>query len=124
MAAAIYNLEIDQGSTLNSVVFVLDGDYTAWSPQGQIRTDYVSRGGILKAEFSFPPLVKADVALADGTVVNGTVVRPTLTSAQTGSLTPSSKKENWVYDLNLQNSNGEVMRFVQGRVTISPQVTV
>jgi hypothetical protein len=123
MTAIIYNLVIEQGADFNNLTFVLVGDYTAWLPRGQIRDDYASLGGTLKASFLFSPLILGEATLDDGTLVSGTLIRPSLTEIETRSLV-QSKGLRWVYDIELQSPDGEVIRVTQGRVDISPEVTL
>lgn len=133
------NFSIEQGTTFSWLTLVIDVNYSNWQPKGQIRNKYASDGGIVKAEFSFDPLVVGDVELPDGTTTNGTILRPKLTATQTTALdwieskmsTRSSSSDKiipgknvWVYDIELTNiATSEVLRVVQGFVEISPEAT-
>lgn len=148
MPAAIFHLTnvdnpphryaIEQGATFSWLTLVLDGDYTTWTPRGQIRNNYASNGGTAKAVFSFPALVMGTATLPGGGNATGTIIKPTLTDEQTQLLdwaeskmqarSKSSEpalpgKNVWVYDIELESPSGEVMRLVQGFVEISLEAT-
>ena len=48
-----YKNAIVQGSTLNWLNFVITGDFSGWVPRGQIRNNYASSGGVVKADMGF-----------------------------------------------------------------------
>jgi|GEM_PF-4946816 hypothetical protein len=129
---------IEQGATFNWLTLVLEGDFTMWLPRGQIRDRYAEQGGLIKASFSFPPLVQGSANLPGGGTVLGTLIRPQLTDKQTTSLDWLATKMNkratakeqpiagrnvWVYDIELESPQGEVIRIVEGWVEVTPEAT-
>jgi hypothetical protein len=129
---------IEQGTTFNWLTLVLDGDFTTWTPRGQIRDRYADDGGVIKAAFSFPILVMGSATLPAGGTATGTIIRPQLTANQSAMLdwlaAKMTKRANnkeqaipgrnvWVYDIELQSVSGEVIRVVEGYVEIVPEVT-
>lgn len=148
MPAAIFHLTnvdnlpsryaIEQGATFAWLTLVLDGDYTTWTPRGQIRNNYASNGGVIKTVFSFSPLVMGTASLPGGGTATGTIVKPSLSNQQTQLLdwaeskmqarSKSSEpalpgKNVWVYDIELESPSGEVMRLVQGFVEVNLEAT-
>lgn len=125
MRVSIYNIWINQGASFDALTVVLAGDYTAWSPKGEIRNNYLTLGGALKASFTFDPLVLGQATMPDGTIVSGTILKPLLSAAQTAALPLPLQSETWVYDIELKKPNDQrVIRVMQGRVEISPEVTL
>lgn len=127
---------IQQGATFSSLQIVLvNVDYTAWTPRGQIRDNYISRGGTVQAQFSFFPLQLGSLTI-DGDEKVGTILRPFLSAYQTSLLdwseiTPRQStteravvgKNVWVYDLQVVSPDGIVERIVEGYVEVSLGVT-
>lgn len=120
MAAAKYDITIEQGATfsLPLVIKNSDGTYfdlTNWVPRGQIRK-YV-KSTIVIIGFSF--------SIIDA--VGGSMV-VSLTAAQTATISSGSvstdAQSKYVYDVELVYTSGEpVKRLLQGTVYISPEVT-
>ncbi len=148
MSAAIFHLTntdnnphryaIEQGATFNWLTLVLEGDFTTWTPRGQIRDRYVDDGGVIKAAFTFPPLALGQATLPNGGSATGTLIRPQLANVQSSALdwliSKMSKRSNskeqaipgrnvWVYDIELQSPTGEVVRVVEGYIEVVPEVT-
>jgi hypothetical protein len=148
MPAAIFHLTntdnaphryaIEQGTTLNWLTLVLDGDYTTWQPRGQIRDRYASEGGKIKSTFAFAPLTIGEVTLPNGQKINGTIIRPQLTDEQTTTLDWAESKmvkraslkdvaipgrNVWVYDVELESPSGEVMRVAEGWIEVALEAT-
>jgi hypothetical protein len=113
MSAATTNLIIDQGATW-SITFTYkntDGtpiNLTGYSAALQLRTSYDAASAALS------------LTSGSGIVLGGTAgtIAVTATATQTGALTAGE----YVYDLELTSSS-VVTRLVQGRITVTPQVT-
>lgn len=148
MAAAIFHLTnndypdkryaIEQGASFNWLTLVADDDYTDWVPRGQIRTNYASSGGIIKASFNFLPLVIGETTLPNSDeIITGTIIKPYLTALQTASLdwietrmqnrngcsSPVPGKNVWVYDIELESPQNTIIRIVEGFIEVSLEVT-
>lgn len=78
-------------------------------------TGYQTRMHV-RPTYDGPLVLEAATALADARV--GTV-SVTITAAQTSAL----KAGTYVYDLELEAPNGEVIRLIEGRFVITPEVT-
>lgn len=133
------DFSIEQGATLNWFTFVVPGNYSQWIIRGQIRNNYSSRGGIIKTTFNFNPLIYGEITREDNTIIIGTVIKPYLTAQQTQSLDwleskmiPRNSyldivipgKNVWLYDIELENSQNEVIRLLEGYVEVKPGVTI
>lgn len=134
-----YRYAIEQGATFSWFYFVLDGDYTGYTPRGQIRDKYAAQGGIIKATFIFHPLVYTVTTLPNATQIQGTVVYPHLTSDITKTLDwygsgmktrfsqiepPIPGVNVWVYDIELVSPDqSTVFRVLQGFVEVSLEAT-
>jgi hypothetical protein len=112
MSAATTNLTIDQGATWN-ITFTYKNsngsiDLTGYTAALQLRTSY---------DASSPAL---SLSSGSGIVLGGTAgtIAVTASATQTGALTAGE----YVYDLEL-TSGSIVTRLVQGRITVTPQVT-
>jgi len=113
MSAATTNLIIDQGATW-SITFTYkntDGtpiNLTGYSAALQLRTSYDAASAALS------------LTSGSGIVLGGTAgtIAVTATATQTGALTAGE----YVHDLELTSSS-VVTRLVQGRITVTPQVT-
>jgi hypothetical protein len=128
---------IIQGSTLDWLNFIVRGDFSGWVPRGQIRNNYAGQGGVIKAEFSFDPLIYGTVILPSGLGVMGTLVKPKLSAAATDGLDwvqsgmrkrafvtekPIVNRNVWVYDVEIAKG-AEVLRIAEGFVEVSLSVT-
>jgi hypothetical protein len=114
MSAATTNLIIDQGATWNITFTYKNADggainLTNHTAALQLRTSYDAESPSLS--LSSP---------SNGIVLGGTAgtIAVTATATQTGSLTAGE----YVYDLEITSSS-VVTRLVQGRITVTPQVT-
>jgi hypothetical protein len=113
MSAATTNLIIDQGATWN-ITFTYkntDGNpinLTGYTAALQLRTSYDAASASLS------------LTSGSGIVLGGTAgtIAVTATATQTGALTAGE----YVYDLEITSSS-VVTRLVQGRITVTPQVT-
>ena len=114
MAAAKYKLKIEQGATWRKVfVWKAAGvpvDMTGWKARMQIRE-----------------AVDADEILQELTSENGGIaIEPLLgqfTLKLTDTQTSALEFDEAVYDVELIAPNGDVIRVMQGVVTLSPEVT-
>lgn len=129
---------IEQGATFDWLTLVLAGNFTNYIPRGQIRDRYVDQGGIIKASFSFLPLVMGNAPLPGGETISGTLLQPRLLQAETTVLDWFATKMNkrasskepaivgknvWVYDIELQSPSNEIIRVVEGYIEVVPEVT-
>lgn len=112
MPAAKLNLTIEQGTTFEKSLTWRDKNkrpvpLTGYTARMQIRPSVTSAEVIL------------ELSTENGRIVLGTggVIKLVLTPAMTGSL------KSGVYDLELTDPLGRVIRLVEGKVTVSPEVT-
>ena len=110
MAAATYNFTIEQGATFTRLLTLKENEsvmnLTGYSVASQLRQTH------------------------DTNVVTGTFTA-TVTNASAGqltlSMTPSTtgamEEGMYVYDVEITAPNENVTRILQGRVTLTPQVT-
>lgn len=122
MIAGIYNLFIEQGATFTRLIEIeypdpldtttmLPFDLSGFSASMQIRRTIDS---------STPQITLTDangrIEMQPGGVENS--MRLQLTPADTEMLTSDG-----VYDIEIQDSSGNIQRILKGSVTLSPQVT-
>lgn len=103
------NLLIDQGTTFNTVIALTDEngdtfDLTNYTGYSQIRKHYTSSNAV---SFS--------VTLGG---INGTV-----TLALSANQTSNMSSGRYVYDVELRDSSNNVVRVLEGIVTVTPEVT-
>lgn len=113
MAASIYDLIIEQGTTFSLTIILkkpnkIPFDLSGYTGRSQIRKNHAATDVMASFSVTVPSPQK------DGKVVMS------LTDEQTSSLPSSS---TGVYDLELESPTGEVTRILQGKVTVSPEVT-
>jgi hypothetical protein len=113
MAAATYNLIVDQGSDWKITIIYKDAagtviPLTNTTAQLQFRTTYDSASPSLSLSTGSGITITANDGQID--------IRAT--ASQTGALSAG----DYLYDLEITRS-GEVTRIIQGRVTVTPQVT-
>ena len=115
MAAAIYNATIDQGATFElEVVYKNDAgvpiNLTGYSAALQVRQNYYDDTALVTL-----------TSPSGGIVITGATgtIDITMSAAQTASL----DEGNYVYDLEIYSSGGNVTRLIQGQFTVSPEVT-
>lgn len=106
--AARVNIVIDQGTTFNTTYSFTDDndepiDFTTFSANSQMRKSYSSN-----TAYTFT------VSLA-----NNGVITLSMNSATTSTITAG----RYMYDLEVQDTNGTRSRLVEGMVTVTPEVT-
>lgn len=117
MAAATKNITIEQGAT-----FRLPLVYQTKDDQGNVTpvdvTTYTARMQIRQSVASDTALLSLETGSGITMGANG-AIDIEATPAQTAALNIRSG----VYDLELQAGDGRVTRLLQGKVTVSPEVT-
>ena len=108
--ATYSNIYIDQGSTYSSVIDVKDSNGLPFNLTG-----YLSRGQIRK---SYSSSTAVSFATSINTPLSGKVGL-SLTASQTRSMKPG----RYLYDVEIFNSGGHVVRIAEGQVEISPAST-
>lgn len=108
--ATYSNIFIDQGSTYTSVIEVKDNngllyDLTDYSSRGQIRKTYTSSTSV-----SFTTSI--DLPLEGK-------INLSLTATQTRAM----KQGRYVYDVEIYNDDGNVIRVCEGQLEITPAVS-
>lgn len=101
------NLVVDQGTTFASSIEILDQNDEAIDVTG-----YTARGQIRK-HFSSTNSVSFTTGLSNGSLVIS------LTANQTANIISG----RYVYDVELIDTNGTVVRILEGIVTVTPEVT-
>jgi hypothetical protein len=101
------NLVVDQGTTFASSIELLDQNDEAVNVTG-----YTARGQIRK-HFSSTNAVSFTTGLSNGSLVIS------LTANQTANIISG----RYVYDVELVDSTGTVIRILEGIVTVTPEVT-
>ena len=123
---------IYQGTTYNQVTFFYrDVDISAYTPIGQIRTNYFDAGGILLDTFTFAPLSYGSVTDETGTY-DATIIQPILSASQTALLPGTLEKQpsaaflpginGHVYDIKLIGAS-ETIILVRGFVEVIQDVS-
>jgi hypothetical protein len=111
MAAGTYNFTIEQGADFTRVLSLKENDsvmnLTGYSVASQMRSTHDSN---------------TVVGAFTGTVSNGSEGEITL--AMSNSTTGGIEEGIYQYDVEITNgSSGRVTRILQGKVTVTPQVT-
>jgi hypothetical protein len=106
--ATYSDIYIDQGSTYSSAIRVKNSDGSpypldGYSVRGQVRKSYNSQNAI-----------NFEINTTDNININ-----ISLTSEQTRSLKPG----RYVYDVEIYNEGGHVIRVAEGQIEISPACT-
>lgn len=111
MAAGVYNLSIEQGATWELSLGVEVSEGTDMDLTGS-----TVESKLAKSHYDDDPLG------ISATIINHVdgKLRLSLTAAQTSQLDPSHE---YIYDVELTDSNGVVTRLIQGRISISPSIT-
>lgn len=116
MAAAVYDIYIEQGATFRLLATWKDGnnapiDLTSYTARMQVRRTYNSPD---------PPLLTFTTENG-GITLGGTA--GTVSVLGLATITDDIPAKPGVYDLELVANDGTVTRLLQGFVTISPEVT-
>lgn len=131
MASAINligDLAIIQGKTYTLSIWWAN-DISTWTPRAKIRNTFLYKGGIELASFSFLPLSYPQL---DDLGNAYTVITLQLTATQTSLLVPTMYQGNeddlklsktYVWDLELESTNGVVSGTTWGFVQVIPEVT-
>ena len=111
MAAGTYNFTIEQGANFTRVLSLKENDsvmnLTGYSVASQMRSTHDS---------------STVVGTFTGTVTNGSGGEITL--LMSNSTTGGIEEGIYVYDIEITNgTSGAITRILQGRVTVTPQVT-
>lgn len=124
MTAAKVDLYIEQGATFRRTwrwsERLEDGtagspiDLTGWMARMQIRRTQGSPAVISLSTFAISPAVP-------GITLGGALgtISVHMTDDQTDLLTPKTA----LYDLELESPSGDVHRFLQGKITVDPNIT-
>lgn len=114
MTAGIYDIIIEKGATWNPVITWKNSDGTAidltgYSARLQVRESVTASSTVIS------------LTSGSGITLGGTAgtISLLLSATDTAALT----FEKGVYDLELVSGSGVVYRVLQGRVTVSPEVT-
>jgi len=111
MAAGVYNISIEQGSTWE---LRMEIDSVAGADKNM--TDYTVAAKIGKSYYDTSPISMYFQYI----VQNSGIFKLWLTAAQTAALDPAHE---YVYDVEITDGSGVVTRMIQGRATISPGIT-
>lgn len=106
--AARVNIVMDQGTTFNTTYSFTDDndepiDFTTFTANSQMRKSYTSN-----TAYAF------SISLG-----NNGVITLTMNSATTSTITAG----RYMYDLEVQDTNGTRSRLVEGMVTVTPEIT-
>lgn len=121
MAAGVLDLLIEQGSTFTRTVTVT-GPVPNLTPVDL--TGYTARGQIRETAQSATIVVSFTCVVSDPT--NG-VITVSLTDEQTSAIPATGAKysnyQTYYYDIEIESAGGIVTRLLNGKVSVSPEVT-
>ena len=110
MAAGTYNFTIEQGATFSRLLTLKENDsvmnLTGYSAASQMRLSH-------------------DTSTVAGTITS-TITNASagqITLSMTSSATGAIEEGMYVYDIEITSGAGSVTRILQGKVTLTPQVT-
>ena len=110
MAAGTYNFTIEQGATFSRVITLQENgsamSLSGYSAASQFRSTHDSS-------------TVAGTITSNVTNASGGVLTLSMTATQTGNI----EEGIYVYDVEITSSAGAVTRILQGKVTVTPQVT-
>lgn len=110
MAAGTYNFTIEQGTTFNRVLTLQENgsamNLTGYSVASQIRSTHDSSS------------VTGTISCTISNASNGEI-----TLTMTNSTTSGIEEGIYVYDIEITSGAGSVTRILEGKVTVSPEVT-
>ena len=112
MSAGIYNIKADQGSTF-VFSFTITTDDVAWDLTG-----YSARMQVRSSTQSTTKILDL-VSTTNITLTNLGVVTVTVSATAMAAIASG----NFVYDLEVQSGGGIVTRLLQGKFTVTPEVT-
>ena len=118
MSAGTYNTTIDKGSTFSLTLTYKDasGDpvnLTGWTARMQIRETPSSASTVLTSTGGSPTITISNTNFATG------VIAVTISATNTASISVPVA----YYDIEVESAAGLVRRVLQGRLSISPEVT-
>lgn len=119
-----HDIEVKQGATFTLLVTILDPDdnpidLTGYTFRGQIRKN--TSDPVVQANFSFEILAQTGPTLGQLYAI--------LTADETAGIQvpevdkPHRKITTMIYDIESDNGAGDVVRWLQGKADISPEVT-
>jgi hypothetical protein len=111
---ATYNLEFRQGETYGETVRV-SKDLTGYAARAQIRKKYAD------AEAGAAALV--DLTIVVGSDVDGWYISWSLTDEQTAAIPYTKTGKTYLWDLEAESPAGVVACYLEGTVTVNPEVT-
>lgn len=119
MAAAEQNLEMDQGAYWSKLISWTDEsdlpvDVTGYTARMQIRKKVDSRSSLL------------DLTTENGRITLGGTAGTILLEIEaedTAELPATPTDHRWSYDLEMVPAGGKVVRLMQGKLIVSPEVT-
>lgn len=119
MSAGRYDIKIDQGSSLDIRVTMTNVDnspfvLTGWTPRGQIRKTH--QHPVVDAHFTF--LITSAV-LGKMTIQLSAEVTDSISAGET----IEDQKSQYVYDIELEHTDGTIKRILDGIVYVSASVT-
>tara|TARA_Y100000592_G_C5475157_1_gene321858 strand:- start:46 stop:381 length:336 start_codon:yes stop_codon:yes gene_type:complete len=110
MSAGIHNFTLEQGTTFQKVITVKqDGsalNLSGYQARSQLRTTH-----------------DASTKALDFTVQVTEATNGKITISATASDTAGVEEGIYVYDLEIESSGGVVTRLIEGKVTVTPEVT-
>jgi hypothetical protein len=114
MNPGLVNLVCPQGATFQKVLTYKIGrspvNITGWTARMQVRENYESDSILL------------DITTANNGITLGGVTG-TVTLNASSATTSGFRAGVYVYDLELISANGTVIRLIEGRFTVTPEVT-
>lgn len=113
---------IEQGASWQKLSLFFPENLSTARIKGQIRSDFLAKGGVLYAEFGFAPPIYGSVLLPNGTTpVLRTAIVPSLTAVQTRSI-PLTIGKLWTYDIFAELAD-RTIKIAYGKVDVLPTVT-
>ena len=122
MAAGNHDILIEQGATFKMLLSITDEtsnpvDLTGLAFRGMVKKAFTDTSP--QASFSFTVLDQ----MSDKGKVEVYLTAAQTTAIDVYSKGPVRSINNMVYDIESQSQNGEVIRWLQGAASVSPEVT-
>jgi hypothetical protein len=124
MAAGVHDILVEQGATFSMTLTLKDEnkdsiDLSGLTFRGKIKKAFTDTTS--QADFNFNVLNQSNAATKGKVEVS-------LTAAQTASISAPTKGASrtltiMVYDIESESPTGQVVRWLQGDVSVSPEVT-